>query len=308
MECYFNFSLILINLAIRNQQIFYKMMITMNISIKATSDYAQNKLGNTPIARIHSVYNKTINLLINNQIFALQPQDGYLSPVSLITYLTLEQFQQLHLLPAQSYQLHLNYQESAIFCSKLTACSSTTITQADFYQETAKQILLQSDAKGLNLLLKSSSDDLILSAIQQYLGEFTSFYDSEDIENAAQVLAKIIGLGIGLTPSGDDFLCGFLSVLQYFNRTETLFYQQLIQEIQQNLDRTNPISCRFIECALEQQYSVAILSFFKATTEEKMEIKRLAQLFENIGHSSGMDTLFGIYFACGLILKKSRNN
>ncbi|QIM66430.1 hypothetical protein A4G16_03080 [Mannheimia granulomatis] len=272
----------------------------INISLSATSDYAQEFVGNMPIVYIHSIYKKAINLLIHNKLFALQPKGSYLSPVSLITDLSVAQFQQLSLFP-QQYQLNLHYQNCAIFCSKLTACIPSEKSLLALYANIAQQILQQTNTLGFSQLLKSNFDDLILSSCQSYLYEVQHLYHNKDMCNAAHKLAKFIGLGIGLTPSGDDFLCGFLAVFQRMNLTKNVFYQTLTDQIQQNLDKTNLISARFLECALMQQFSVIVLDFLNLNESESINISHIQTQFEKIGHSSGMDTLFGIYYACELL-------
>lgn len=276
----------------------------INIPITATSDFAQNELKNQVVAEVHSVYNKTINLLINNKIFSLHPQNSYLTPVSFVTNFTLQQFQQISLAEKQIYQFHFDNQNCAIFPSKLTACDNTEPNQPAFYSQIAQQILQNAETAGLRLLFQGNVDDLILSAFKNYLAQIDSSYQSEDWENAAATLTKLIGLGIGLTPSGDDFLCGFLSAFQRFNQTETTFYQQLTHKIQHNLSTTNAISRRFIECALEQHFSTAILTFWDTRENSTQTLSKLTSLFESIGHSSGIDTLFGIYYACELLSKQ----
>lgn len=273
----------------------------INLPLSTVSTYATCFIGKDTIATIHSIYNKTINLLVGDRIFALQPKDSYISPVSLITTLTSEQFQQLSLQPNQLYQFHFNYQNCVIFQSKLTACKLAEKSQLDFFGNISKNILQQANTGGLPLLLKSYSNDSILSACQKYLEQAQFFYLHQEYENSAKTLSKLLGLGIGLTPSGDDFLCGFLAAFQYFQQTNIPFYQYLTQEIKLTVERTNPISQQFIQCALEQQFSKTILDFFNLRGNSAVNIEEVKKWFEKIGHSSGMDTLFGIYYACELL-------
>ncbi|HDV7284190.1 Protein of uncharacterised function (DUF2877) [Mannheimia haemolytica] len=277
----------------------------INIPILKTTLYAQNAIEAAPIVMLHSRYNKTINLLINNQIFTLQPKESELSPISLITDFSITKFQQLSFQPNQPYRLNLNYSNDAIFSSKLTACTSFSLNNVVWYANLAQKILQKSNAKGLNLLLQNSINDVLLRAFKQYLVQAEDLYQLGELEKSAEYFTKLIGLGIGLTPSGDDFLCGFIATFQYFTQTQTAFYQTLTQKLQQHLDNTNAISRRFLDCALQQQFSAPLLSFFNHTQQRQEDFRLLAQRFENIGHSSGMDTLFGIYHACKWLLKKS---
>lgn len=274
----------------------------INIPLISTSDYASHLIGNRFTAEIHSVYNKTINLLINNEIFALVSHGGYLSPVSLITNLTPLEFQQLNFQSKQIYQIQLNDQNCVIFPSKLSAIFKPDFQLLQYYAETAEKVLRQSTTRGFCLLLKTQSENLILSATNRYLSQFQAYYQKQDIKNAVNILLKLIGLGIGLTPSGDDFLCGFIAVFQRFGLTQTAFFQLLKEQIGLNLNNTNPISSRFLDCALDNHFSQTIIEFFQLSPYAQANIHQIANSFEAIGHSSGMDTLFGIHYACNLLL------
>lgn len=288
----------------KKQQAFHKMNTKeqiINISLTATSDYACHLIGNIFTIEIHSVYNKTINLLINNEIFTLLPNNGYLSPVSLITNLTPLEFQQLNFQQKQIYQIQLNNQNCVIFPSKLTALSNPNFQLLQYYAEISEKVLRQSTTTGLCLLLKNQSEDLILSATNRYLSQFQAYYQAQDIKSAVNILLKLIGLGIGLTPSGDDFLCGFMAVFHRFNLTQQPFFQLLNQQLQQHYHHTNPISARFLACALENRFSQTLIDFFHLSENQSINVEKIKADFEHIGHSSGMDTLFGIYFACCLL-------
>lgn len=306
MKSHFNFVDILINKVTINQQVFERMSIKeqiINIPILKTTLYVQNAIESTPSVTLHSRYNKTINLLINNAIFTLQTKESELSPISLITNFSTIQLQQLSFRPNQPYRLNLDCRDAVIFSSKLTACPSFSLRNVMQYAHLGHNILQKSNAKGLNLLLQNKIDDLLFCAFQQYLAQAKYYYQIQEMEKAAEYLVKLIGLGIGLTPSGDDFLCGFLATFQYFAQTETFFYQILTQKIQQYLDNTNAISRRFLDCALQQQFSSYVLDFFGYFEGGRGNTNLLAQRFGNIGHSSGIDTLFGIYSACEWLLK-----
>ena len=72
-----------------------------------------------------------------------------------------------------------------------------------------------------------------------------------------QCLCHLIGLGIGLTPSGDDFLCGFLAGLRLSDGS-SVFLPFLEQHILHTLDRTNEISAAFLRCAVLGQFSAPV--------------------------------------------------
>lgn len=114
---------------------------------------------------------------------------------------------------------------------------------------------------------------------------------------AAHNLSSLIGLGIGLTPSGDDFLCGVLAGFILRGMDCHPFAAAVREQLQQKLENTNDISRIFLHCALQGQFSEAVCSLTKATSPAK-----LSAAFHAIGHSSGMDTLCGILYVLKLTL------
>ena len=76
-------------------------------------------------------------------------------------------------------------------------------------------------------------------------------------------------------------------------KQETDDFQNLSTEITRNLTRTNAISAAFLRCATEGQFSEALVNLGSVPFSQSQ------QMFHAIGHSSGADTLCGLYFAFG---------
>lgn len=104
-------------------------------------------------------------------------------------------------------------------------------------------------------------------------------------------MSELIGLGVGLTPSGDDFLCGVLAGLYIQGKEFSEFAYRLRDNIRKNLHRTNDISAAFLSCAMDGHFSHAVNELWNNPSTEQ-----ISKMFHEIGHSSGMDTLCGIYF------------
>ncbi len=113
---------------------------------------------------------------------------------------------------------------------------------------------------------------------------------------------KLLGLGHGLTPSGDDMLVGILAGLRFLGKTEHL--HPLQDWLKHEAPRqTNAIAATFIEHACAGRFSEGILDIFvameqashgdKGHTKLDAAIVRLLQF----GASSGYDTLRGIRLA-----------
>jgi hypothetical protein len=120
--------------------------------------------------------------------------------------------------------------------------------------------------------------------------------------------ARLLGLGGGLTPAGDDFLCGLLAALWCASSEggeDRRFLRAWGAEIQRRLDATNAISASFLECAIAGCFPgtvTALAAAFAGTPATttgrgpRASLDRLCAL----GHSSGMDTATGFLFGLWL--------
>jgi hypothetical protein len=114
-------------------------------------------------------------------------------------------------------------------------------------------------------------------------------------------LDALIGLGPGLTPSGDDFVCGALVALHYFGRADIA--GRLAEPALAAVSRkTNAISAAYLRCAAAGQASGAlfdVLQSFHAGREASMEAALDA--LQAIGHTSGVDSLAGAVAVCAAL-------
>lgn len=284
----------------------------MHCSITRTSLYAVKQLQLHKEGIVHSVYRKTVNISLGGNLLALQVQDSPLSPLSLITELHEAQLDALPIQPKQPLTIHpqtlcihLSTDEVVTFdfsncCAEdLELCPSLSLDQQRLLAVSIKYVLSQTDTNGFDAIFHRGSpkaDTMIHIAAKNMMEQALSLYRQTAWKAAADTLCRLIGLGIGLTPSGDDFLCGVLAGLLLFGCAETPFYTLLRQRIKTHKNRTNDISGAFLSCACEKQFSHAVCSLQAAPAPEA-----IFQAFSAIGHSSGMDTLCGIYFSYLLV-------
>lgn len=155
----------------------------------------------------------------------------------------------------------------------------------------------------LEVCSKAQTFPSFSSYAEVFLQEAGRFFHRGDWDNAAKALARLIGLGIGLTPSGDDFLCGAIAGFILLDRTGHPLYRKLEACIQENLDRTNGISRSFLTCALKGQFSLPVINI-----KSYRSALDLYTAFSMIGHSSGIDTLCGILYLFSLFHTKEKKH
>ena len=115
-----------------------------------------------------------------------------------------------------------------------------------------------------------------------------------------EVLSNLIGLGVGLTPSGDDFILGFIFVLKLYN-FQNINY--VVSELEEKVDKTNDISKAMLINGFKFRFNSNLINLSHilgcfSSGQEHVCINKIS-LLQNYGHSSWQDCLFGVY--CALI-------
>lgn len=102
----------------------------------------------------------------------------------------------------------------------------------------------------------------------------------------------LIGLGPGLTPSGDDYLGGVLVALNQFGRKPQA--QSLWRWLQPRLARTSDISAAHLAAAATGEGHEALHSCIAALCTLAPNWARELAALDNVGHCSGWDSLAGV--------------
>ena len=100
-------------------------------------------------------------------------------------------------------------------------------------------------------------------------------------------IKSLLGMGPGLTPSGDDFIGAMLITLHHMGQIQTK--AQLTRSVLHHTTKaTNPISAQHLYAAIDGMGSDAL---HRALAGEPSALNTLV----SIGHTSGWDALAGIY-------------
>ena len=109
----------------------------------------------------------------------------------------------------------------------------------------------------------------------------------------------LIGLGSGLTPSGDDLLTGYLAGLWCTVGSESeraQFIADLGKTIIQLSSKTNDISRTYLYHAAQGQVSSRLANLIEAISrgENPERLSETAEVAMKVGHTSGMDAVTGL--------------
>jgi len=145
------------------------------------------------------------------------------------------------------------------------------------------------------------STDCFGAACQRVLDAWVS-------NGSLERLSELIGLGIGLTPAGDDILVGILGGLEILVQI-TKARPALLNGLRATHNRLGIIigektqeettlpSAQMLRCAVDGRFCEPLVELLAALCESATtaaELQHLAQCVLRLGHSSGADLLAGV--------------
>ncbi len=153
--------------------------------------------------------------------------------------------------------------------------------------------------------------DAALPAIEQ-LVRSVRLRDSGGVDSAVK---RLLGLGPGLTPSGDDFLCGFMAAGMATmkalgpDRVRSDYFDGAMTGVVESVSlhaasMTTEVSASFLGFAIQGITSSTVHRLIEELLDANGERESLsaARVLTEIGHSSGWDCLFGTLLGMHLCL------
>lgn len=106
------------------------------------------------------------------------------------------------------------------------------------------------------------------------------------------------GLGLGLTPSGDDFISGLLAGFNFAMLNLRFDMAARIEKIYFYAEGSNLISNSFLRCSYEGKVTAKVRRLLKALGgRDRRELEGAAREALKSGHTSGADFCAGLVFA-----------
>jgi hypothetical protein len=127
--------------------------------------------------------------------------------------------------------------------------------------------------------------------------------ENHSIARVLEGVNHLAGLGIGLTPAGDDFLMGVIYGL-WMNFNPSLANEWSLQVHRVAASQTTSLSAFWLEVAAEGQASKPWHDLFRAIYDMNQEdIRWSANSLGDYGHTSGYDALAGFLLASTSLMK-----
>lgn len=258
---------------------------------------------NGSTGRVHSVFNQAVNIQLNRLNETLltitrENMDMFCSNLSIIAN-------------GESLLNHFNIDDIVIFTFERIYVNNVAIIAMDKVQTWERQ----SD-ENIHHFYHGFKHNIVLGNCRE-LKEVIAMSKKSDLDYPQLKWFDVdvcdwIGKGSGLTPSGDDFLAGFLHAGNYLSKLfgkEIPEFSHFKSRIEFNLHRTGSISRHFLSYALRSEWG-------KYTEDILMNLgsKNTNILFKYVeqkmavGASSGVDEVMGLIYGFEQLLKFPQSN
>ncbi len=129
-----------------------------------------------------------------------------------------------------------------------------------------------------------------------------------------RAVSYLYGRGKGLTPAGDDILVGYWVILQSFSGVKTCTEmraadrsRQLAEVVGSLTSGTTDVSRAYLDAVCAGYANETLVCLFqKLRIGDPTAIRRLFLQLKNVGHTSGCDTIYGMYLGMKYIYDQKK--
>ena len=270
------------------------------------------------IGSIHSIFDRAVNILSNDEkhLISLATETVVQSPKMMKTN-DCQSFSRLN----ESARVggaviwendsmirigssHWNFGEAKVWDEKISRFP--LILREEFTKEIAKFLSRNGHERNSGLFsallafsggtqLLKNGDNIYKRAFLDGLRALDGAIKNDNRKDILQASNRLLGLGFGLTPSGDDFLLGCLTVWQVFDVSLFLYYQDE-NWLKYVKEHTTIVSYFMLEQCLSGFANHGFIELFRSFHMGR-GLARALDIFLEIGSTSGIDMLCGAIFA-----------
>lgn len=245
------------------------------------------------MGKIHSVFEQSLNLMVNEHLINLSASGNFLS--SFGVQLSPPVFQEIRPFCQQGNVVRLTQQSLVIY-------SQVGIKRLSFSD--IKIVPLNIGAIEPNMATVMMLKEILTTKqLEKRLGlpggnrermyfDFLQNPEMDD-EKWLALVEYFVGRGKGLTPSGDDLLMGYLFILKLYQHK---FYQVLELQLHKMNRFTTDVSWNYLSALLLGYVSSPFIELRNGLEEELPynELNQLVEAILAIGHTSGSDSCYGL--------------
>ncbi|MDI6803635.1 MAG: DUF2877 domain-containing protein [Bacteroidota bacterium] len=282
------------------------MLVNNQIEITSYLNSILSKTNNR-FFNIHSVFNKTVNFYDGEILLTFTSPGVQLSPTNIVineSWL----FNSVHNL-SQNSVCELNYPllsfNSAYdrFSVSLETCYVVKTEIETHHKLSEKDIelfksnvfkVIDNRNSILNIFNNHPTEDPLMERFRIITLSIQKSITANDSTNLRKEVTKLLGLGTGLTPAGDDFLYGLLAVWKTLGGREN-FVVELETLIIENKNEIGIISYNMLNALIKNHIYLPLKYLFRQINSGKEYTRELSEI-ATFGSSSGADMIAGLLF------------
>lgn len=283
----------------------------MKIQPEAVSAELMKILKDNEEYTVHSCFEKGFNIKVNEFLCFVGNRQNTKLPYGILLK---EQhvFPLLELMDGRKLSFIWNKDKMQLSSEEITIelkeclCFSSLLKQRhnkpqDIYFDFLKDNIDMNLKTGLGLSLLQLINDKNERREKLYFS-----FQSKEEDSIRSALLEWIGYGLGLTPSGDDFLVGIL----FANKINPILgenFLQVLLGLVREQKYTTDISTHYYMSAFENCYNDALLDIYHGLlTADKGMLKRSIVKILQFGHTSGCDIMAGVLGGLNYRLKSHK--
>ncbi len=278
---------------------------------------------------VHSVFERTFNILIGRELVGIARSDVSRSPINLITNITsTESIPSLgvrkgmqvrrvggRVLVGEALEISLEGVELWRPKTRAERCLGPELIKRNL--ELAKQVAAEkSGREGLGQLLPHvneiasgtmphvSDSNQVIEAALPHLVNLVKSVRADDVRGVEKSAQKLVGLGPGLSPSADDALAGFMAARWWIANSlgrELDRVRAMNEVIVGQMRGTTLMSQQLIEHAGIGEINEAVGELLEAIlVGTAADVKAGVESVSKIGETSGIDTVVGVLVGLNL--------
>ena len=168
------------------------------------------------------------------------------------------------------------------------------ITEPTFYLASLILMIIDNDQSVLD------QAGLANAGVSRFVSDgVLPFRSSDDVNLVRNAALRIVGLGTGFTPCGDDLLGGFLATYNFF--THLTDRQTIHLEIDSLELKTNWVSAKLLDYMQRQILDEEVSTLIGSSASQGSDFIFALETLLSRGHTSGIDILVGVLLALCLI-------
>lgn len=262
------------------------------------------------LGKVHSVFNKVINL-VNEEgcMISLLARTMDNCPISILV--DIRNFEEWKVLAGEDVRFEKDKIVIGRYLLDISKADPYNLKRGVFKKNS---YLLERNLAVLKELVpfQRSKDeyDFNSMAFQMVLDRTSLLKDACLGKNNQKIIEtgrSLLGLGQGLTPSGDDVLMGLFLILGLCN-SPVRHLDNLLERILQNKgEETTDVSYQGLIRASKGFYRSVLVETAEALTRQE-EVEGIIKQVLAIGHTSGRDLLYGILTGYEILMEKEKRN